>query len=91
MEKEPMRLAGLLRTYFFGFVVTPLLAFGVPALAFWSIVRLLVLLDVNMHEYGIYVALGLGIASVLWAAVVIANILDRAAGRTPQSIARRAE
>jgi hypothetical protein len=82
LQKEPMRLAGILRTYVFGFLVTPLLAFGVPAAGIWTIVRLLEFFQFNMQEYGVYVALTLGIASVVWAAVVIAKILDRAAGRT---------
>ena len=88
LQKEPMQLAGILGTYFFGFVVTPLLAFGVPLVGVWAGVRLLELLKFNMREYGAYVGITLGIASVLWAAVVIAKILDRAAGRTKLRRAR---
>jgi hypothetical protein len=89
LQKELMRPAGILRTYVFGFLVTPLLAFGVPVFVVWASVRLLELLQFDMREYGVYVAIALGIASVLWAAVVIAKILDRAAGRTVPRHARQ--
>jgi hypothetical protein len=92
LQKEPIQLAGILRTYFFGFVVTPLLAFGAPLVGVWASVRILELLKFNMREYGVYVAITLGIASVAWAGVVIAKILDRAAGRTkPRRIDRKVD
>lgn len=77
----PLRLAGVLRTYFFGFVVAPFLAFGIPILVGWGGWRILQLTGFNFREYGDYLAIAYGIAAVGWMGAVIAKILDRAAGR----------
>jgi hypothetical protein len=82
----PLQLAGVLRTYFFGFVVTPFVAFGIPVLVGWGGWRILQLAGVNFREYGDYLGIAYGIAAVGWMGAVIAKILDRAAGRNAPSV-----
>jgi hypothetical protein len=77
----PLRLWGVLRTYVRGFVVTPVLAFGVPVFVGWAGWRILQAAGFNFREYGDYLGIAYGIAAVGWMGAVIAKILDRAAGR----------
>jgi hypothetical protein len=86
LEPAPLRLAGVLRTYFFGFVVAPFLAFGIPIFVGWGGWRILQLSGVNLREYGDYLGIAFGIAAVGWMGAVIAKILDRAAGRNAPSV-----
>jgi hypothetical protein len=81
LGNAPMNPARVLRTYFYGWIVTPLLAFILPLLigltAVWALERCVV----DPSKYMDYVTISFGIGGVVWAAIVVAKILDRAAGR----------
>jgi hypothetical protein len=81
LGRVPLRLAGVLKTYFFGYVVTPLLLVGVPL--FLAIVGrpLLEMCGLNWRQYGDYVIGVFGIILIFYVGAVVATILDRCAGR----------
>lgn len=81
LDRVPMRLAGVLKTYFFGYIVTPLLLVGVPFFLAFAGRPLLEFCGLNWHQYGDYVAAIFCVVLIFYVGAVVATILDRCAGR----------
>lgn len=81
LDRVPIRFAGVLKTYFFGYVVTPLLLVGVPLLLAFVGRPLLELCGLNWHQYGDYVSAIFCVVLIFYVGAVVATVLDRCAGR----------
>jgi hypothetical protein len=81
LERTPMRWGGVLRTYLYGFVAVPLLAFAVPLAIAAGGMKLIDVFGFKDTTAGDLAAISLLVFGIGWMAVCIAKILDRAAGR----------
>ena len=78
---RPLSPIPVLRTYFMGFVVVPLITVGVPVTL--MIVTVMALKHFGMDPNVVFNKLApvIGIGGLLWVGCVVARILDRSAGR----------
>jgi hypothetical protein len=84
----PLSPIPVLRTYFMGFVVAPLLTVGVPVMLMVGTVMALERVGMEPNAVLNKMAPIVGIGGLLWVGCVLARILDRSAGRchvTPTS------
>jgi hypothetical protein len=81
LERTPMRWGGVLRTYSYGFVAVPLLAFAVPLAIAAGGMKLIEVFGIKDTTAGDLAAISLLIFGIGWMAVCITKVLDRAAGR----------
>lgn len=74
-------LWSILRTYFFGWVIVPLLTFVGPMVLIAASLTGLHRLGVDIKDFANKVLPFLALPMMLWAACVVAKILDRSSGR----------
>ena len=80
LGRSPLKLLRVLRTYFLGFVVVPLICLS-PALLLTGMMVALIETNVIEKKAFEYVIPFFGIVPFVWSACVVAKILDRSVGR----------